>query len=123
MANPENITKRSRAEAVKNGRKGGVKSGESRRRKRALQDVARAALDGTPSRKIVDAIKKIFPDAPEGMKNDVAMLFSQLAKAILQKDTRAAEFIRDTAGEKPKNDIDIDANLKINIVKKYDVRD
>lgn len=41
--------------------------------------------------------------------NDLVVL-SQYAKAIITQDTRAAEFLRDTGGEKPTNDINVTNN-------------
>lgn len=36
-----------------------------------------------------------------------AMIMQQFAKAIVNADTRAAEFLRDTAGEKPTTSVDV----------------
>lgn len=38
---------------------------------------------------------------------DEAVVLQQYAKAIVQADTKAAEFIRDTAGDKPSTQIDL----------------
>ena len=38
--------------------------------------------------------------------NDLVIL-QQFGKAILESDTRAAEFLRDTAGEKPSTQLDV----------------
>lgn len=38
---------------------------------------------------------------------DDAVIIQQYAKAVIQQDTKAAEFIRDTAGEKPSTQVDI----------------
>ena len=41
------------------------------------------------------------------MTMDEAVVLQQYAKAIYDKDTKSAEFLRDTAGEKPSMQIDI----------------
>lgn len=51
MANEQNLTpftsEQNREEAVKNGRKGGINSGKSRKRKSDLRKLAQQVLDGT----------------------------------------------------------------------------
>lgn len=42
-----------------------------------------------------------------GMTMDEAVVMQQYAKAIIDKDTKSAEFIRDTAGEKPSTQLDM----------------
>ena len=46
-----------------------------------------------------------------GMTLDEAVVAQQYAKAIVDKDTRAAEFIRDTVGEKPSQQIDVNGEV------------
>ena len=42
-----------------------------------------------------------------GMTMDEYVVLGQYSKAILDRDTRASEFLRDSVGEKPTNVIDI----------------
>lgn len=42
-----------------------------------------------------------------GMTMDEFVVLGQYSKAILDRDTRASEFLRDSVGEKPSNVIDI----------------
>ena len=42
-----------------------------------------------------------------GMTMNEAVVLQQYAKAIINQDTRSAEFLRDTAGEKPSTQIDL----------------
>ena len=46
-----------------------------------------------------------------GMTMDEALVAQQYAKAIIDKDTRAAEFIRDSVGEKPSQQIDVNGEV------------
>ncbi len=45
-----------------------------------------------------------------GMTMDEFVVLGQYSKAILDRDTRASEFLRDSAGEKPSNVIDINSD-------------
>lgn len=101
MANPENLRVPTSAQARENGRKGGLKRAENERKRKAMREVLQALLD-LPLRE---------DDAPEEVKSYVdfnngknvtieqGVLMAQIVKAI-KGDTRAATFIRDTAGEK-----------------------
>lgn len=42
-----------------------------------------------------------------GMTMNEAVVLQQYAKAIINQDTRSAEFLRDTAGEKPSTQIEM----------------
>lgn len=42
-----------------------------------------------------------------GMTMDEAVVLQQYSKAIIDRDTKSAEFLRDTAGEKPSTQIDM----------------
>ena len=42
---------------------------------------------------------------------DEAVIIKQYAKAITDSDTRAAEFLRDTKGEKPSNQVEVSGEL------------
>ena len=46
-----------------------------------------------------------------GMTLDEAVVVQQYAKAIIDKDTRAAEFLRDSVGEKPSQQIDVNGEV------------
>lgn len=60
---------------------------------------------GEKEKGFLDMVKS----TPGMTMNDVVVL-QQYAKAIIDKDTRAAEFLRDTAGEKPSTQIDMNNN-------------
>lgn len=88
MANEQNLKILTPKEARENGRKGGIASGEARRRKRTLMEImneygAQPNLDDS------------------GLTNDEKLVVEQYKKAMQEGDTKAAAFIRDTKGEKP----------------------
>ena len=79
----------SREEAEKNGKKGGIASGEARRRKRDIK----AALDLLLEKEFKGKDGELISGAE-------AIAMKQFEKA-LKGDTRAFETVRDTAGQKP----------------------
>lgn len=91
MANEQNLIpmKQSKEEAMKNGRKGGIASGEARRRKRDIKAALEALLEKTYKGK-----------GGEQLSGAEAIALKQMEKA-LKGDTRAFEVVRDSAGQKP----------------------
>lgn len=94
MANEENLkpfdSNQSREEAKKNGRKGGIASGEARRAKKTMKEM----LDYLLEKEIENS------RTGEQVTYREAILTSCIKKAI-KGDVKAAQFIRDTAGEAP----------------------
>ena len=64
-----------------------------------LEDVANGL--GDKEKGFLDMMNKT------GMTMDETVVLQQYAKAIIHQDTRSAEFLRDTAGEKPSTQIDL----------------
>ena len=117
MANAENLKKgkatqfKSGKDAVENGRKAGVASGASRRRKRAMRQAAAMLLNTQipmnergPFMGTVKTLLKTFGYTPDDATYQDALLAGIMLEAM-KGDVRAAEFIRDTAGEIPALDI------------------
>ena len=94
MANEQNLipaNKRSKSEARANSRKGGIASGKARREKAEFKKLIEIALN---------------EEYKEGMTNAEALVLSMLTKA-LEGDTKAFEILRDTAGQKPIDKIEV----------------
>ena len=117
MAKAENLKKgratqfKSGKDAVENGRKAGVASGASRRRKRAMRQAAAMLLNTQipmnergPFMGTVKTLLKTFGYTPDDATYQDALLAGIMLEAM-KGDVRAAEFIRDTAGESPALDI------------------
>ena len=112
MANEENLKKgeqtrfRAGEEQAETARKGGIASGASRRRKKAMRKAAADLLNMDISNTSGEAVSVIktrlrnFGFDPEDATLQDAMLLSVMIKA-LRGDVRASEFIRDTAGNNP----------------------
>jgi len=94
---------RSEDEVREIGRKGGIASGVARRKKKTMRDTINLAL-GLRS-ELTDAeieryMRVGFTD--EDIDNQAKIIMG-IMKLAAEGDIRAAEFIRDTAGEKPKD--------------------
>lgn len=101
MANEQNLvpftSEQSHEEAVKNGRKGGIASGEARRNKKLLRD----CIDYLLERKD----KRVLDDEGNPMSGAEQLAYNLFVKALAETDTgkaaKAFEVLRDTAGQKP----------------------
>lgn len=91
MANEQNLNPiQSESQARELGRKGGIASGEARRRKKALRELVQEAFAQTVRNNATG----------QDMRTDEAMVMKQVQKA-LEGDTKAFTVLRDTAGELP----------------------
>ena len=102
MANPENLigheytSDQSREEAARNGRKGGLKSGESRRRRKAFAEAFNTLLE------------RQFTDRSGQQMQGVDALAAKTFQEAMDGDIRAVQFIRDTVGEMPAQRVEVD---------------
>ena len=103
MANEQNLkpktSDQSREEAKKNGRKGGIASGESRRRKKSMRESFETLFAMQTSDKYIKAFRKQGYDIPDDITNEQILTLSMTAKAIAG-DARMASLILDVMGEK-----------------------
>lgn len=99
MANEKNLipaNKRSLSEARENGRKGGLKSGEARRKKKSMKQVANYLL----SLPVVEELQEEMIQsgiAVDETDNQTALVFSMMQRAI-KGNVTAAQFIADITG-------------------------
>jgi hypothetical protein len=105
-----NMTPEQRRE---NGRKGGIASGEAKRRKKAMRERLEVLLE-LPLKEgrsaDLDSIKNFAALKGKNITVQDAMMLAQIQKA-LKGDTTAAAFVRDTVGEKPGDKTVITGNL------------
>lgn len=100
-ANLRPMNTRTKEEQKKITTQGGKASGKARRKKKELKELLELALSQPHE---------------SGEDNYMAMTIALLDKA-LQGDTKAYEIIRDTIGQKPKENIDLNSGqITINIV-------
>lgn len=95
MSNEQNLkpfTKDQNSEsAVINGRKGGIASGEAKRRKKLFKEILEQLLDE----------EVVNTSTGEKVTKKEAMTISMITKVMKHGDVRAFEVLRDTMGEKP----------------------
>ena len=128
MPNEENLkpftSDQSREEAKKNGRKGGIASGVAKAKRKQLKELAKAILDnGIQDDSQIERIREQLPDLN---KQDVtwglALLLKQFEKAK-DGDPKAFELLRDTSGQKPVDQQQIDFGNSDRIEIKIDGED
>lgn len=99
---------RSKSEVRANSRKGGIKSGESRRRKKELKEIIEMMFEKEYA--MMEGKNEVKMSGAE------AIAMKQMEKA-LKGDTKAFEVLRDTAGQKPVEKVE-----QINIDAEYESR-
>lgn len=102
MANPENLrgheftSDQSREEAAKNGRKGGLKAGENRRRRKAFAEAFNTLLE------------REFTDHNGNHMQGVEAIAAKVFRQAMDGDMKAVQFLRDTVGEMPVQRVEVD---------------
>lgn len=117
MANKQNLTQAgknlSTEEAQKIGRKGGIASGKARREKKAMKDTLNDLLSmplKSGKAADVETIKNLAALKGKNITVQEAIMLAQIQKA-LKGDTKAAEYIRDTSGQKLKEAIELSGGI------------
>lgn len=106
------VTPEQRAEY---GKKGGIASGEARRRKKQMKETIDILLSmALKSGKFADieSIKSFADLKGKNINTQEAMIISILQRAM-RGDVKAAEWIRDTAGQKPDNKLNVDCAIPV----------
>lgn len=102
-------------EAKARGRAGGIASGKARREKKMMRETLDMLLSmPMKNGKSID-VEKIRSFAALKGKNisvQEAILIAQVQKAM-KGDTRAAEYVRDTIGQKPTDSVDMNMNVPV----------
>lgn len=115
MANEQNLKTPSTSEARSRGKAGGIASGKARREKKAMKDTLESLLSmPLKSGKCADVetIKDLAALKGKNITVQEAIMLAQIQKAM-KGDTRAAEYIRDTSGNKPDNNMNLKAILPV----------
>lgn len=116
MAGVDNLNPvRTEGEARAKGRNGGIASGIARREKKAMKETLEALLSmplKSGKSTDIDTIKNLASVKGKNITVQEAIMLAQIQKAM-KGDTRAAEFIRDSSGNKPKDDLNMSVNLPV----------
>ena len=115
MAGTDNLKVPTSEEAREFGRRGGIASAKKRRERKAMKETLEELLS-MPLKKGASAdISKVRNIAAMKGKNitmQEAIMLSMLQKAA-KGDVRAAEFVRDTAGQRPTDKMDMSVELPV----------
>lgn len=111
-ANLENLQPvRTKEEAKRRGRNGGIASGKARREKRDMREIARELLSMPLKDEPIEEIQCLAGANNKNMSGMQAALIKQLQMA-LQGNTQALTFLRDTAGFKPADQVEISGDVQ-----------
>lgn len=98
------------------GRKGGYNKAKNERKRKTLKELAQAIIGSKyPEEKIAE-LREAAPYLDledDDITVGAAMLLCQIDKAIKDKDTKAFEIVRDTAGEKPVDKVETTAAIGV----------
>jgi len=102
-------------EARKRGRNGGIASGKARREKKMMRETLDILLS-MPMKNgkfaDVESIRSFAALKGKNISVQDAILIAQVQKAM-KGDTKAAEYVRDTVGQKPVDSVDMNMNVPV----------
>lgn len=101
MAGKDNLRTPTAEEARERGRKGGIASAKARAEKKQLKELLELALS-QPSEIVED-------------EDNYTAITAALVNKAIQGDTKAYEVIRDTLGQKPTEQTQMDLTAKIEV--------
>ena len=101
MANEQNLRPAEYKLTVEEAKKGGIASGEARRRKKTMRELAQMFGSLGVSDEAIREKMALLGIPAEDMNHDMAVMIGQYAEAE-KGNTQAATFVRDTKGENPK---------------------
>lgn len=116
MPNGNNLipnSERTPEERLERAKKMGIASGKARREKKAMKDTLATLLsmplkDGASAD--INTIKSVASLNGKNITVQEAIMLAQIKKAV-NGDTRAAEFVRDSSGNKLKEGVEISGGL------------
>ena len=109
-------SERTKAEQREIARKGGIASGKARKEKKALKETLETllAMPMKNGKSIdVEEIQSIAAVKGKNITMQEAIMVAMLNKAA-KGDVRAAEYVRDTIGQKPSDKMKLEADVSMN---------
>ena len=91
--------------------KGGKASGEARRKKRDMREVAKAILEHAMNEAQIDEVLGNSKELLDGDKSVMAVLTARMVQEAGKGSYKHYETLRDTAGFKPKDEVGITADI------------
>lgn len=115
MANEQNLLKkedRTPKQRRESARKAGKASGKARRERKAMQEIARIVLDmPLEAGDLKDIEGLTFEDYPDANLTLGQAAVLAVAKKAKRGDVQALQFLRDTAGEKPVEKVEVSGDV------------
>ena len=115
MANDKNLRTPTTKEAREIGRKGGIASGKARKQRKLMQEVANNILNMPLKDGDIDEIRNLAEVRGLNITVQEAILISMVKKA-LKGDSKAAAYVRDTAGQMPTSNIEVKTEVSSKLV-------
>lgn len=95
-------------------RKGSKAGNEAKKRYKTMEACMQYLLSLQATEDEKENVKKLFPDIDVDMIDKNLVLCSrQLQKGISKGDTKAANFVRDTSGQKPSDTVTLSGNSNV----------
>lgn len=115
MANERNLLRkedRTPKQRRESARKAGRASGRARRERKAMQEIARIVLDMPLEQGGLNDIEGLaFEDYPDANLTLGQAAVLAVAKKAKRGDVQALQFLRDTAGEKPVDKVEVSGDV------------
>lgn len=108
MANEQNLIPGAHKLTVEEASRGGVESGKTRRLQGALKRALQSAATSAEFKEVFDAF-----NLDESDRNYAAAIACAIVRKAANGDLSAASFVRDSTGEKPKDEISLDGGVVI----------
>ena len=100
------MAERTKEEQQRIARLGGIASGKARKQRKLMQEVANNILNMPLKDGTIDEIKNLAEVRGLNITVQEAILISMVKKA-LKGDSKAAAYVRDTAGQMPTSNIEV----------------
>jgi len=114
MANESNLNPvMTKEEAKKRGRAGGIASGKARREKKLMRETLDVLLSmplKNGKNADVESVRNFAALKGKNISVQDAILIAQIQKAM-KGDTKAAEYVRDTMGQKPVDNVNMSGEI------------
>ena len=112
MANKQNLKTPTSKQARELGRKGGQASAKKRKERKQMQEVAKIVLDmPIEPGEVTDLEGITFEDYPDVNLTVGELAVLAVAKKARKGDVAALTFLRDTAGEKPIEKVEVSGDI------------
>ena len=103
---------RTREQHSADSRRAGIASGEARRKKKAMKDAINTLLSLPLKDEKAKAYLEYLGFEEEDMDNQLGLVISMYKEAVAKGNVQAANWIRDTAGDKPVEKVEANVENK-----------